>query len=223
MPEKEIFTNVLLSNGWYLLILSFIISAFVLVNFFFNSIIIKTLGAAISYKISKELLNQFQYRVVQIVLNGIFILALSYFILEIIIFQYGAQFKFYNISIFFVILVLVLLFFLLTTLPTLFIGILFKNSKLAYAYIKNGLIYYIVIGFFLLPVITCIPFFNNKMINVFIILGLLIIFFGLVFRYLRGISILREQNISSFHIFLYLCTLEILPLIYVAKVVAILL
>jgi hypothetical protein len=95
------------------------------------------------------------------------------------------------------------------------ISVTFKNIETAKEYIQNILIYNLALGILLLPLILLMIYTYHE-IFLYISGGLAILIMGL--RFIRGISIgLSDSKFSLFHLFLYLCTLEILPLAFAAK------
>jgi hypothetical protein len=95
------------------------------------------------------------------------------------------------------------------------ISITFKNQDTAKEYIQNILIYNLVLGILLLPLLLLIIYTYHELF-IYLSGALAIILIGL--RFIRGISIgLSDPKFSLIHLFLYLCTLEILPLVFAAK------
>jgi hypothetical protein len=95
------------------------------------------------------------------------------------------------------------------------ISVTFKNTDTAKEYIQNILIYNLVLGMLLLPLLLLIVYTYHELF-LYIAGGLAIIMIGL--RFFRGISIgLSDPKFSLFHLFLYLCTLEILPVAFAVK------
>jgi len=95
------------------------------------------------------------------------------------------------------------------------ISVTFKNIDTAKEYIQNILIYNLVLGILLLPLLLLIIYTYHELF-LFIAGGLAIFILGL--RFIRGIAIgLSDSKFSLIHLFLYLCTLEILPLAFAAK------
>jgi hypothetical protein len=104
---------------------------------------------------------------------------------------------------------------LLKILTIWLVSITFKNIETAKEYIQNILIYNLVLGILLLPVILLIVY-TYHMLFLYIAGVLALIIIGL--RFIRGITIgLSDSKFSLIHLFLYLCTLEILPLAFAAK------
>jgi len=108
-----------------------------------------------------------------------------------------------------------LIFSLLKILIIWLISVTFKNIDTAKEYIQNILIYNLVLGILLLPLLLLIIYTYHELF-LFIAGGLAIFILGL--RFIRGIAIgLSDSKFSLIHLFLYLCTLEILPLAFAAK------
>ena len=105
--------------------------------------------------------------------------------------------------------------FLLKILVIWIISIIFKNPSTASEYIQTILIFNLVMGILLLPFLLVMTFALRDIV-LYASLGIVLILMGL--RFIRGIAIgLSDTNFSLIHLFLYLCTLEILPLAIAAK------
>jgi hypothetical protein len=104
---------------------------------------------------------------------------------------------------------------LLKILVIWLVSVTFKNTETAKEYIQNILIYNLVMGMLLLPVLVFIIYTYHEL---FLYLAGFLIFIMIFLRFLRGVAIgLSDSKFSLFHLFLYLCTLEILPLLVAAK------
>lgn len=106
-------------------------------------------------------------------------------------------------------------FYLLKILVIWLISVTFKNQETAKEYIQNILIYNLVTGIVLLPILLLMIYTYHELF-LYIAGGVVL---SMVFlRFTRGVTIgLSDSKFSLFHLFLYLCTLEILPLIVAAK------
>jgi hypothetical protein len=97
------------------------------------------------------------------------------------------------------------------------LGIIFFTSESSRAFQLNTLIFNHIIGALLLPVTIMALYWDSQ---VFLNIGLIIISLLLLYRLYRGILTgLSNKNYNLFYLFLYLCTLEILPLLLVYKVI----
>ena len=94
-------------------------------------------------------------------------------------------------------------------------GLIFKTSEYARTYLLNNLIFNMVMGLVLfLPVVMTA--FSDAGIYSWVSAGIIIIL--MVYKALRGILIgLTNSNFSILYLFIYLCTLEILPFVILYK------
>jgi len=74
------------------------------------------------------------------------------------------------------------------------------------------------LGLFMLPVVMCLAFVKQISPLVFIYSGFGLISVFLFTRLARGLIIgFNSMRVSKFYLFLYLCTLEFLPLLFAVK------
>ena len=148
----------------------------------------------------------------------IFILTSALFIFQIL--------NFYNLNIlhfnnFFTFSIISLSLFLLYTFKSFIlktIGIIFQLKREFSEYIINLFVFNEAIGIALIPVVLGIAFLNYGKL-VLINLGLIIVVLFYFYRIIRGIGIASvNSKFSKFYLFLYLCTLEVLPLIVLIKI-----
>jgi hypothetical protein len=94
-------------------------------------------------------------------------------------------------------------------------GFIFRTGESSRQYQLNTLIFNLIIGIILFPV-TILAFYWDA--TPFLILGLVVSGILMVYRLIRGVmSGLEQRNFNLFYLFLYLCTLEILPLLLLYK------
>jgi len=97
-------------------------------------------------------------------------------------------------------------------------GRIFNTSEAARQYQLNILIFNHIIGILLLP-LTIIAFYWNN--TALLISGIITISLLLLYRLFRGILTgLNNKSYNLFYLFVYLCTLEILPLLLLYKVIS---
>lgn len=146
----------------------------------------------------------------------IYPLLLTYFISISFLISTGLQ-HFLHFDIIFsqslLISLFVFLFFIFKLVLINIIGWVFQTSRETFEYLTNYMIFSIVAGVFLFPsvffLIYSSPFISE--ILVYIIMIILAIIFA--YRTIRGLLIgLSSERYSLYYLFLYLCTVEILPL-----------
>ena len=97
-------------------------------------------------------------------------------------------------------------------------GNIFQTTKEAGDYIITLFLFANTLGLFMLPVVICLALVEQVSALVFIYTGFTIITMFLVTRIVRGVIIgLNSARVSIFYLFLYLCTLEILPFVIMVK------
>lgn len=94
---------------------------------------------------------------------------------------------------------------------------IFHTEKRTKEYLLNMLIFTMVTGVVLLPVNILNTYLQN---DIFIYIAIIITAIILLFWLIRGFIIgLSYKSYTNLHLFIYLCSLEILPLIVIAKMV----
>jgi hypothetical protein len=116
-------------------------------------------------------------------------------------------------------LVAVVVYFLLKKLAYHALGSIFIDANDTREYLFNMDNFNRGAGIVLFPVVALIAYspFESPMIAVF--LGVLTVVFFYLMLLKRGISILLKKQFPIFYLFLYLCTLEFLPLLLIYKIV----
>jgi len=153
-----------------------------------------------------------------IVLSSVYLISVSLFAV-----RFNDIYQFINPEIshltqFFLIVVAVLSFFVFKVLLNHVIGIIFRTEKEINEYVFTIVLMNQFLGIALLTL--CFLLFYAVTIYSKIILGFgLFLILGIyIYRVIRGIfTTHNNKNISKFYLFLYFCTLEILPLVLITK------
>lgn len=99
-----------------------------------------------------------------------------------------------------------------------FLGFVFKTSKETFEYISLQLLFAMVLGIFLFPFSFLFYFtpgiLSDILMYFVVIVGVLVILFRLGRSFLIG---LRSEQYNLYYLFLYLCTVEILPIIIIVN------
>jgi len=94
---------------------------------------------------------------------------------------------------------------------------LFNTGEHAVELLGNMYLFNLFAGIVLLPLVACMAFADPY---IFFYISLLVLFLTYTYRIIREAQIgFKIIKFSPFHLFLYLCTLEILPIIVLAKIV----
>jgi Domain of unknown function (DUF4271) len=120
------------------------------------------------------------------------------------------EFSFYLM----IILVLVL-FWLVKVLTIRLLGTVFKTENTTRMYLLNELILNIITGLILIPILILVIYLKSIL---FLYISLALIILSFLFLFARGFMIgLSLTKFSYIFLFVYLCSLEILPLIILVK------
>ena len=97
-------------------------------------------------------------------------------------------------------------------------GYIFNIQKEANEYMMTIFLFCNTLGLFMLPIVICLTFVKQVSPVIFISAGtgIIAIFFSI--RIIRGLILgLNSSEISKIYLFMYLCTLEILPIVILVK------
>jgi hypothetical protein len=157
---------------------------------------------------------------VSIGLSLLFLMLLSLFLFQC--FSYYGYFGYNNFTgpvFYFRICAFVVIAFALKLLVVRILGVLFKLEAVSNEYIFNIFLYHKALGLFLFPITIAIAFVREIPVHYTIAAGWVLVAIVLVYRTLRSLlGGIQTAGISKYYLFLYLCTLEILPLIVIIKV-----
>ncbi|MBN1926838.1 MAG: DUF4271 domain-containing protein [Prolixibacteraceae bacterium] len=99
-----------------------------------------------------------------------------------------------------------------------FSGILFDSKEEVQEYIFNAKTGNRIMGLLLFPVVILTFFASGIFTKIILFTGVIIIAIISIFNVFRGIEILSKKVFSIYYMILYLCSLEILPLLIVLKI-----
>jgi hypothetical protein len=97
------------------------------------------------------------------------------------------------------------------------IGFLFKVPNEFAEYIHNINLFNKNIGLFLFPIVILYPYIDESIRPAVLYLGIAILSIMFLLRTIRGFQIIMRKGVSFFYLILYLCAIEILPVLIVVK------
>ncbi len=217
LPMKQIHQT---STDWLTVLIFLCLAIFATMRYAYQKYMGHLFLSVFNYTTSVRMLQEKKYPVI----HGAFRLDIIFYItFSLFIFQLLNLIKWENAitspSYFFIILGLVFLYYLIKKLLYLFIGLLFESVAETREFLFNMDNVNRILGLILLPVVILISFspLASPVFIVFSGLTIAIIFNLLLLQ--RGVFILLKKQFSIFYLFLYLCTLEFLPLLLIYKVV----
>jgi hypothetical protein len=115
----------------------------------------------------------------------------------------------------------VLAYFLIKKMAYFLLGSVFEGTNETNEYLFNLDNYNRAAGIILFPIITLIAFYPKQDPTFPMFLGGLTVLAFYILLLQRGIAILLKKQFSIFYLFLYLCSLEFLPLLLIYKIVVV--
>jgi len=156
---------------------------------------------------------------ISIGLNLIFYLNFSLLIFEAYKLQQLSILPLFDFGIYIVILFLIAAIYVGKTYLLRALGNVLLSQKAFDEYLHNVFVFNKAFGLILFPAILGIPFASVKLTQYLLIYSLAAFAIFYVLRLIRGIQIIISKHISILFLILYLCTLEILPLTILYKIV----
>ncbi len=210
-------------NDWIVLILLLCFSLLAWVLIFSRKRVMQIISATFTNRTINQLIRDgdlFKERI------AVAFAIIYYLIFTLFLFQashYYLNFKqleLYTFLFYLKMLAAIFGFHLFKQLVTKFIGNVFKNNSATYVYLLNVFIFNIFMGLILLPLVIFMVY-SKGPINSFttnLSIGLVVVLY--VIRYIRSVFIgVSFSKFSHIYLFLYLCTLEILPVLILIKII----
>ncbi len=155
---------------------------------------------------------------VSVFLSVFFVITLSIFITRMLSFYHIQLFK--NSAVEVIIAFLIIVAYCIKFATINLVGFVFQVQKEARDYMTSVLLFCNVLGLFMFPIVICLTLIKQVSPLIFIYIGMGTIISFICIRMVRGIFIgLKSQRVSKFYLFMYLCTLEILPFIFIVKLI----
>ncbi|MGE4287504.1 MAG: DUF4271 domain-containing protein [Salinivirgaceae bacterium] len=151
------------------------------------------------------------------IMNVLFFINLALFVTQWFDYQNWEMLGLRGIFLFMAVLAFVIVVYSLRGAFMAVIDFLFLAKGSFIYYTTTIFIYNRMIGLLLLPLIAIIPFIDPQVTPWLFYAGFLVVVFFYVFRIFRGLNFGIKNRLSIFYLILYLCALEILPLLVLYK------
>jgi hypothetical protein len=150
-------------------------------------------------------------------LNVLFVLCGGLFITLFAEYNHWATIEFWQLFVYST--AILLLIYLAKYIVISFTGWVFNTKDAAMEYRFVVFLINKLLGIILLPLLFLIAYADNKIQNISITIVICIAVFSLAIRYLVSLARIRKNlSITAFHFFIYLCAVEIMPLLVIYKV-----
>ena len=206
---------------WFLGIFLLLTLLFIWIRVFYSKFFATLGNALISFQISAKLFRERNVltRRFSIILDFIYILVISIFINELTV-HFGLTGQgMSRFNLFLLFLNIIIFYTLLRIFILRLTGYLFMAQSLFSEYIHNTFVINKGMGIALFPVVIMAHYFPKQLIPLVLTLGIIICILAFIFKSIRAYQIIIRKDVLIFYLILYLCTLEILPLLLGYKVV----
>jgi hypothetical protein len=203
------------THDWLLGIFLLLVVLFIWIRIFYSKFFATLANALISFHITAKLFqekNVLLHRV-SIVLDFIYLIVFSVFIFELIAYLGFPRSGLNGFYLYLLILNIVMLYALFRILILHLTGILFLIRTLISEYIHNTNVVNKGMGIALFPLVIMAHYLPYKLVPVVLVLGILIFAVAFIWKSIRVYQIIIRRDVLLFYLILYLCTLEILPLL----------
>jgi hypothetical protein len=206
--------------NWIMLIFITVILLFIWIKIFYNKFFSILSNSIASYQLSAKVFHEKNVLLkrVSLVLDVIYLIVLSVFLYECFAFRKLTPMQMTSFNLFLLLFNIVILFTLTRSLVLKLFSYLFQTEAIVSEYVHNNFIINKSIGIVLFPLVFAAFYMQEGVVRILLWAGVLILGAGIIFKIIRGYQIIIRKDILFIYLILYLCTLEILPLLLGYKV-----
>ena len=217
--EISRFQNIGLGNDWFVGVILFSLFLLASTKFLFSKYLSKLIESIFNSHTANNLFLEKNINMVKgsVLVNLLFVVNVSLFAINVM--------NHFSVSIdnknglkeFLLVFVAVLCLYIGKVIVVRSLGYIFNGNNESKEYLFTTFLYNKNLGLFLFPVIIALPFIQPHAVIWLINIGLFMLLFFYILRIARGLKILFRKHVSIFYMILYLCALEIFPLLMIYK------
>jgi len=213
------FQNIGFGNDWLVGVILFSLFLLASVKFLFGKYLSKLVESIFNSHTANNLFLEKNINMIKgsAILNLLFVVNISLFAVNILNHSSISSDQDCGFKEFSLIFMAVLLLYLGKVVVIRSLGYVFKGNNEGKEYVFTTFLYNKNLGLFLFPVIIALPFVQTYAVRWLMYIGVFMIFFFFILRIARGLKILFRKHVSIFYMILYLCALEIFPLLMIYK------
>jgi Domain of unknown function (DUF4271) len=148
----------------------------------------------------------------------LFGLTFGLFLYQLAAYRHVFYHNFSGIQLFILLSFIIITLFAVKFLILKFVGFVFNINKLVSEYLSVLYLTYFNIAFVFLPVAVCFSLLAGQLIPYILIIALTLIVIIFIWQYLRSsVNIISNILFNKFYLFVYLCALEICPILILIK------
>jgi hypothetical protein len=219
LPVRE---KLPIETDWLTVILFGAIVLFATIRYSYIKYIKHLYTSLVNYPTSMRLLQESSYPASHAAyrLDVIFYIIFSIFVYQVFNHMEWAEAN-YKLSFFARVVVGAVLYFVVKKLFYRIVGLLFETRAETSEFLFNVDNFNRSLGLILLPLVTLVAFSPIQNTGILIFTGIAVVLAFYLLLLQRGIFILLRKQFSIYYLFLYLCTLEFLPLLLIYKIVVV--
>jgi len=211
-------------TDWVVGVLLFSLLLMAIIKFSYGKFLSKVIDSLFNYQVASNLFKEKNMTNLRgaIFMNLLFFVNTTVFIVVLINQFHTGPLPFQGIQLFFLCFLGLLGLYLIKFVGFGIIGQVFKGPRESREYIHTVFLFNKNLGLFLFPIIVSSPFIAPYAVPLLLQLGIAMAGFFYLLRLMRGLKILFKKHVPIFYMILYLCALEILPLLMIYKSLALL-
>ncbi len=200
---------------WHFLFLFILLASFAWILRQYGQILHQTVTASLNFQVSSRMFNDNSQLQVQLdtVLYGLYLFSFSFFLFLL---EERNEFRPYGLrggSLYLFNLALLSGILLFRWIIINMAGYLFGRTRLYREYLYNALIYNKVIGISVIPALIFLAYTRGALQQILGLMAIALIMSIYIARIIRGIAFSIKKDISILYLILYICALEIVPLL----------
>ncbi|MBN2481363.1 MAG: DUF4271 domain-containing protein [Bacteroidales bacterium] len=202
-------------NDWLTGIGLLIIFLFIWIRIFYGKFFSSLADSILNFQIAAKLYleKNILTRRVSLILDLIFYVVLTIFIYELIVHFNIPKINITGVYLFGMILGILTAYMLVRIALLHLTGFIFNNRSVFTEYIHHTFIFNKGLGIALFPLILAAFYIPPELTKYVLVAGLAIYLAAFAFKVIRSYKIIKQKDILLYYLILYLCTLEILPLL----------
>ncbi|MBS1745051.1 MAG: DUF4271 domain-containing protein [Bacteroidetes bacterium] len=209
IPDKDILFYILLFLIFFLGLVKTAFPKYV------NSIFTLSFQASFRQTQTREQMSQNFFPA--FMLNILFVLCGGLFITQFATFNQWSKLPFWQLFIYSTAILLII--YVIKYLVIIFTGWIFNAKEAATEYRFVVFLINKILGIVVIPLLFIIAYSNTDVQNVSVTIVVCLAVFSLVVRYIVSLARIRKNlSVTAFHFFIYLCAVEIMPLLVIYKV-----
>ena len=200
---------------WILLIFIVTLAVIAWLKLFYNKFFDQTIQSVFNYQLSTKVFrdqNIFSRHVALVLnLNFIFTVGMFFFL----VFNYFGYIFISDSGIirYFLICGIITLLLLTRYCISFITGLVFNRNSLLKEYLHEILLTYKNMGIYMIPIVIGLAYISSYLKIYLIYIGLVLLIVAYLWRFFKGLQIIINKDIIIFYLILYLCILEILPVL----------